>query len=81
MKKFVQSFPASGCGTVGRVVASDTRDPQFESQHRQLSISNVHICQLQFRKDENKEREAGIGTLKKSFPARWRTISVFLGRT
>ena len=63
----MQSFPASGCGAVGRMVASDTRDLRFESQHRQLSILNVHICQLQFRKDENKEREAGIGTLKKVF--------------
>ena len=24
-----------------------------------------HICQLQFRKDENKEKEAGIDPLKK----------------
>ena len=26
---------ASGCGSVGRVVASDTRGPQFESSHWQ----------------------------------------------
>ena len=26
----------SGCGAVGRAVASDTRDPQFESSHWQL---------------------------------------------
>ena len=25
----------SGCGSVGRVVAFDTRDPQFESSHQQ----------------------------------------------
>ena len=24
----------SGCGSVGRVVALNTRDPQFESSHR-----------------------------------------------
>ena len=24
-----------GCGAVGRAVASDTRDPRFESRHRQ----------------------------------------------
>ena len=47
----------SGCGAVGRVAASNTRDPWFESQHRQL----------QLRKDENKEKEAGIGPLKKLF--------------
>ena len=26
----------SGCGTVGRAVASDTRDPRLESSHRQI---------------------------------------------
>ena len=25
--------PCSGCGAVSRVVASDTRDPQFKSHH------------------------------------------------
>ena len=40
-------------GAVGRAVASDIRDPSFESKHQQsfLKIS-VCICQLQFRKDE-----------------------------
>ena len=33
-----------GCGSVGSTVASDTRDPWFESQHRQYSISNVFLC-------------------------------------
>ena len=28
----------SGCGTVGRAVATDTRDPRFESQHQQKFI-------------------------------------------
>ena len=28
----------SGCGSVGRAVASDTRDPRFESIHRQKFI-------------------------------------------
>ena len=45
-----------GCGTVGRAVASDTRDPWFESQHWQLSILNVLNCQLQFRKDIGLDR-------------------------
>ena len=26
----------SGCGSVGRAVASDTRDPRFESSHQQI---------------------------------------------
>ena len=48
----------SGCGTVGRAVASNTRDLWFESQHRQKFI--CHLCHW-CRKDKNKEKEAGIG--------------------
>ena len=38
----------SGCGSVGRAVASDTRDLQLEFRHRQS-----FIYQLYNRKDEN----------------------------
>ena len=31
----VKTYLGSGCGAVGRAVASDTRDPRFESSHRQ----------------------------------------------
>ena len=34
----------SDCGSVGRVVASDTRDAQFESSHQ--SLENFIYCQL-----------------------------------
>ena len=37
----------SGGGSVGRAVASDTRDPRFESQHRQTLSTN---CTLKRRK-------------------------------
>ena len=47
----------SGCGSVGRAVASDSRGLQFESTHRQKFILNIY-CQL-FWKDENNEKEAG----------------------
>ena len=51
----------SGCGSVGREVASDTRDPRFESRHRQNFFYQLHN-----RKDENNEREAMNGpSLKK----------------
>ena len=33
----------SGCGSVGRAVASDTRGPQFESSHRQNKIYIEHL--------------------------------------
>ena len=48
----------SGCGSVGRVVDSNSRGPQFKSSHRQKFMWNVY-CQL-YWKDANKEKEAGI---------------------
>ena len=33
----------SGCGSVGRAVASDTRGPQFESSHWQTFISDIYL--------------------------------------
>ena len=42
-------------------VASNTRDPQFDSRHRQNLSNNCTIV-----KDKNKEKEAGNGpSLKK----------------
>ena len=48
----------SGCATVGRAVASDTRGPGFESSHRQLLL-NIYLLLTVCGKDENKEKEAG----------------------
>ena len=45
-KMFDNKFKwGSGCGSVGRVVASDSRGPQFESSHRRKFILNIY-CQL-----------------------------------
>ena len=49
----------SGCGSVGRAVASDSRGPQFESSQQQKFILNIY-CQL-YWKDENKEKDAENG--------------------
>ena len=38
-----QFFMGSGCGSVGRAVASDTRGPQFESSHRQLLLNQFFL--------------------------------------
>ena len=54
----------SGCGAVGRAVASDTRGPRFESSHRQLLL-NIYLLLTVCRKDKNKEKEAGNGPFKK----------------
>ena len=50
----------SGCGAVGRAVASDTRGPRFESSHWQLLL-NIYLLLTVCRKDENKEKEAENG--------------------
>ena len=50
-KQFV--IEGQGCGSVGRAVASDTRDPRFKSRQ-------WFVYQMYNRKDENKEKEAGM---------------------
>ena len=61
------SILGSGCGTVGRAVASDSRDPRFESTHLQfLLLSNVGIKTiLQLRKQRKKR--PGMTHLKKEY--------------
>ena len=36
----------SGCGSVGRAVASDTRGPQFKSSHRQNLLKNCKLSSV-----------------------------------
>ena len=60
---FKKSDQGSGYAKVGRGVASDTRDPQFKSQHRQK-----FICQLyNIEKTKIEEKEAVIGPFKKCY--------------
>ena len=54
----------SGCGSVGRAVASDSRGQRFESSLGQKFILNIY-CQL-YWKDENKEKEAENGPFLKN---------------
>ena len=60
----IWSTLGSGCDSVGRVVASNSRGPRFESSHWQKFILNIY-CQL-YWKDENKEKEAGNGPFLKN---------------
>ena len=55
----------SGCGSVGRVVASDSRGRRFESSHCQKFILNIY-CQL-YRKDEKKKDAENGPFLKKCY--------------
>ena len=57
----------SGCGSVGRAVASNTRGPRFESSHRQKKLYiywTFVYCQLCIEKTK-KEKEAGNGPFLK----------------
>ena len=49
-----------GFGAVGIVVATDTIDLRFESQDWQINLS-VNLAIAWHRKDNNTEKEAGIG--------------------
>ena len=60
----------SGCGAVGRVVASNTRGPGFESSHWQLLL-HIYLLLAVCRKDENKEKEAENGPFKKKIQRWW----------
>ena len=64
----------SGCGSVGRVVASKSRGPQFEYSHWQTFILNIY-CQ-QYWKDKNKEKEAENGPFfKKKKKRNWTNLT------
>ena len=53
----------SGCGSVGRAFASNSRGPRFEPSHWKKLYWTIQ-CQL-YWKDENKEKEAENGPFKK----------------
>ena len=55
-----QTRLGSGCGAVGRAVASNTSGLGFESSLRQLLL-NIYLLLTVCRKDENKAKEAGNG--------------------
>ena len=57
------------CGSVGRVVASNSRGPLFESSHWQKIILNIYY-QLHW-KDENKEKRAENSPFKKTKCLPW----------
>ena len=59
----------SGCGSVGRAVASNSRGPQFEFRHRQKFILNM-LLSVVLKRRKNKEKEAGNGPEKVSFQCR-----------
>ena len=55
-----------GCDAVGKVVASDTRDPQIESQHQQNFSNLICVNCLYGRKDEKKLKRGCEWPIKKN---------------
>ena len=51
----------SGCGSVGRAVAPNSRGTRYESSHRQKFILSIY-CQL-YWKDKIKKKEAEKGPI------------------
>ena len=61
LEEIFESGKDSGCGTLGRAIASYTRDLRFESQHPQKFISQFYTIE----KTKIKIKKAGIGPLKR----------------
>ena len=57
-------YLGNGCGAVGRVVASDTRDPRFESSHWQYFLLSTALKSC-IKKTKIKKKGAGNGPIKK----------------
>ena len=55
----------SGCGSVGRAVASNIRGPHFESSQRRI-VKEPSFCCQPYWKYENKEKEAGYDPFLKT---------------
>ena len=62
----------SGCGSVSRAVASDTRDLRFESRHRQKFIYQL------YNRKRKKENKAGNGPSLKKHLTRWIKVSMVI---
>ena len=69
-------YLGSGCGSVGRAVASDTRGPRFEYSHRQKFIYWTFIYCGLFWKDENKEKIMAHFLKKLDYFLLWHLITL-----
>ena len=59
------TFAGSGCGSVGRAVAFDTRGPRFDSSQRQNFIEHLFIINCIEKMKINKKRP-GMAHFKKN---------------
>ena len=56
----------SGCGSVGRAVASDTRDPSFESSHSETFIEQLFAVNCVEKTKIKKKRPEMVHLKKKT---------------
>ena len=55
----------SGCGSVGRPVASNTRGPQFESRNWQTFVWNICFLSTVLKRRKIKKNRPGMAHFKK----------------
>ena len=67
----------SGCDLVGRVVASDTRGPWFDSSHLQTFISNIYFLSTILKRGKTKKkRPEMVNFFKKTHRQYHRSVKV-----
>ena len=54
----------TGCGSVGRAVATDTRDPRFESSRRQFNFLSS-VFKLCWKDEKIKKKRSGMAHFEK----------------
>ena len=57
----------SGCCSVGRAVAADTRGPRFESSHRETFVESFCLMSIVLKR-RNKRKRGPNGAFKKQWP-------------
>ena len=65
LANFLVLNEGSGCGSVGRVVAFDTRGPRFDSSHRQNFIEHLFIINCIEKTKINKKKPGMAHFFKK----------------
>ena len=64
-KRIKISELGSGCGAVGRAIASNTRDPQFESSHRLYYLLSILLKNCIEKTKIKKKRSVMVQFMKK----------------
>ena len=70
----------SGCGSVGRAVASDTKDPQFKSRHRQTFTKHLFTVHC-VEKTKIKKKRPGMAHFLKNDTSFHFSCSAFIMKT